>query len=85
MERVVIRPRVALDADGGRKTSFDTTVAEENPRTAIGYYEPGHYCIVIVNGRGTEGSRGYTMSRSPPCLRSWAARRHTIWTEAARP
>lgn len=52
-----------LDADGGRKTSFDTTVAEENPRTAIGYYEPGHYCIVIVNGRGTEGSRGYTMSQ----------------------
>ncbi len=22
-----------------------------NPRTAIGYYEPGHYCFVVVDGR----------------------------------
>ena len=24
-----------------------------NPRTAIGYYEPGHYCFVVVEGRQT--------------------------------
>lgn len=52
-----------LDEDGGRKTEFDTTVFSENPRTAIGYYEPGHYCVVIVNGRGSEGSSGYTMAQ----------------------
>ncbi|MBR5095012.1 MAG: phosphodiester glycosidase family protein, partial [Oscillospiraceae bacterium] len=22
-----------------------------HPRTAIGYYEPGHYCFVVVDGR----------------------------------
>lgn len=26
-------------------------VSSKNPRTAIGYYEPGHYCFVIVEGR----------------------------------
>lgn len=49
-----------LDADGKAKTDFVTTVAEANPRTAIGYYEPGHYCFVAVNGRGMEGSSGMT-------------------------
>lgn len=48
-----------LDADGRSKTTFDTTVAGENPRSAIGYYEPGHYCLVAVDGRDCEGSRGY--------------------------
>ncbi len=28
-----------------------------NPRAAIGYYEPGHYCFVLVDGR-REGSKG---------------------------
>ena len=31
-----------------------------NPRTAIGYYEPGHYCFVVVDGRGE--SVGVTLS-----------------------
>lgn len=25
-----------------------------NPRTAIGYFEPGHYCFVVVEGRQTD-------------------------------
>jgi hypothetical protein len=25
-----------------------------NPRSVIGYYEPGHYCFVQVDGRGTK-------------------------------
>ena len=25
-----------------------------NPRAAIGYYEPGHYCFVVVDGRSSE-------------------------------
>ena len=30
---------------------FNTSVANWNPRCAIGYYEPGHYCFVVVDGR----------------------------------
>ena len=51
-----------LDAGGRAKTEFDTTVAEANPRTAVGYYEPGHYCFLAVNGRGAEDSAGMTMT-----------------------
>lgn len=29
-----------------------------NPRTAIGYYEPGHYCFVVVDGRQPGHSQG---------------------------
>lgn len=29
-----------------------------NPRAAIGYYEPGHYCLVVVDGRQNGYSRG---------------------------
>ena len=29
-----------------------------NPRSAIGYYEPGHYCLVIVDGRQDGHSAG---------------------------
>lgn len=34
--------------------------AEQHPRSAIGYYEPGHYCLVTVDGRGMGGSEGVT-------------------------
>jgi len=37
--------------DGQPMTKFNTTVARSNPRTAVGYYEPGHYCFVVVGGR----------------------------------
>ncbi|MBR6953840.1 MAG: phosphodiester glycosidase family protein [Clostridia bacterium] len=43
-----------LDTDGSVLTAFDSTgrLIANNPRTAIGYYEPGHYCMVVVDGRG---------------------------------
>ncbi len=43
-----------LDTDGSPLTSFASTsrIISANPRTAIGYYEPGHYCMVVVDGRG---------------------------------
>ncbi len=43
-----------LDADGGTISSFNSSsrIISANPRTAIGYYEPGHYCLVVVDGRG---------------------------------
>lgn len=50
-----------LDTDGTVLTSFDSTgrIISANPRTAIGYYEPGHYCLVVVDGRGE--SAGITL------------------------
>ena len=43
-----------LNTDGSVLTSFASTnrIISANPRTAIGYYEPGHYCLVVVDGRG---------------------------------
>ncbi len=51
-----------LDTDGSVLTSFASTgrIISANPRTAIGYYEPGHYCMVVVDGRGE--SAGITLS-----------------------
>ena len=50
-----------LDTDGSVLTSFASTnrIISANPRTAIGYYEPGHYCMVVVDGRGE--SAGITL------------------------
>ena len=49
-----------LDHQGQPKTRFNTTVGGRNPRSVIGYYEPGHYCFVLVDGR-RKYSRGLTM------------------------
>ncbi len=50
-----------LDGTGTPREHFNTTVAGHNPRTAIGYFEPGHYCFVVVDGRSSD-SAGMTMS-----------------------
>ena len=34
------------------------SIGGHNPRAAIGYYEPGHYCFVIVDGRRSGWSEG---------------------------
>lgn len=50
-----------LDADGNPVARFsDTTVEPRNPRSAIGYFEPGHYCFVVVDGR-SKASKGVTL------------------------
>ncbi len=41
-----------LDEEGKAKTKFNSDVGPENPRSVIGYYEPGHYCFVQIDGRG---------------------------------
>lgn len=48
-----------LDENGKAKTNFRTWsyITESHPRTAIGYYEPGHYCMLVVDGR-QDSSRG---------------------------
>lgn len=43
-----------LDEKGKAKQKFNTNVRPANPRSVIGYYEPGHYCFVQVDGRGAE-------------------------------
>ncbi len=47
--------------DGQPMTEFNMPdqFGAANPRTAIGYYEPGHYCFVVVEGRqvDTEGAK----------------------------
>ena len=52
-----------LDAGGNPITEFASTsrITNANPRTAIGYYEPGHYCLVVVDGRGE--SSGISLPR----------------------
>lgn len=53
-------PRL-LDDSGGAIKTFKSSVAGRNPRTAIGYYEPGHYCLVLVEGRQEGYSSGLSL------------------------
>lgn len=48
-----------LDESGKAKDTFLTWdyIDQSHPRTAIGYYEPGHYCLLLVDGR-QDSSRG---------------------------
>ena len=49
-----------LDANGEIPTSYNTDVGPNNPRAIFGYYEPGHYCFIMVDGRSSE-SAGLTI------------------------
>lgn len=46
-----------LTADGSAITSFDSTLNDRHPRCGIGYYAPGHYCFIVVDGR----QKGYSI------------------------
>ncbi len=52
-----------LDEYGDPKTEFNTSnnIYNRNPRTAIGYFEPGHYCLVTIDGRSEGNSNGATI------------------------
>ena len=50
-----------LDENGKAKEAFVTNVMPTNPRTAMGYYAPGHYCFVVVDGRRDGYSTGMTL------------------------
>ena len=49
-----------LDSNGQPCTDFNTgeAIKWDNPRSALGYYEPGHYCFVVADGRQPGYSRG---------------------------
>lgn len=47
--------------NGQPMTKFNSNLNPANPRAAIGYYEPGHYCLVIVDGRQPGYSDGISL------------------------
>ena len=52
-----------LGEDGAAIESFrGSTIRTNNPRSAIGYFEPGHYCFVMVEGRSND-SAGMTLEQ----------------------
>ena len=55
-------PRL-LDEKGAARTEFAPGIAGPNPRMLLGYFEPGHYCVVAVDGRQA-ASPGLTL---PEC------------------
>lgn len=50
-----------LTEDGKATTKFNSPLTGTNPRCAMGYYEPGHYVFVLVDGRQSEYSNGMTL------------------------
>ena len=50
-----------LDEAGHAKTSFNSSLTGPNPRTVLGYYAPGHYCFVVVEGRRDRYSKGMNL------------------------
>lgn len=53
-----------LDDQGKAIENFELSsgIAGTHPRTALGYYEPGHYCFVVVDGRQNGYSAGITIA-----------------------
>ena len=51
-----------IDEEGNPRTKFPAyDITGLNPRTVFGYYEPGHYCFVVVDGRNRKYSVGLSM------------------------
>ena len=51
-----------LDSEGNTKSKFNSTVGTPNPRSAIGYYQPGHYAFISILGtRGIQNIKGKSL------------------------
>ncbi len=71
-----------LNDDGTAKDKFNSLLGPSNPRTVLGYYEPGHYALIVVLGvrdvidyngknQGQSKSPGFTLAElSQLCTRS---------------
>ena len=59
-----------LDSEGQPLTEFniDHSLQVRHPRTAIGYYAPGHYCLLVIDGRNKDHSRGATLEETAQIL-----------------
>ena len=55
-------PRLLKDGEPLPDSYFTGQSRAAHPRTAIGYYEPGHYCFVVVDGRQAGHSKGITLA-----------------------
>ena len=56
-----------LDSKGRAITEYSSyygQVLESNPRTVLGYYEPGHYCFVLIDGRQSGYALGLEMDET---------------------
>ena len=55
-----------LDENGNpipdKELNTSRNIRRANPRAGIGYYEPGHYCFVVVDGR-TDDASGLTLEQ----------------------
>lgn len=51
----------SLLEEGNAIGKFSSRIGGLNPRTMIGYFEPGHYCFVTVDGRQEGYSSGMTL------------------------
>ena len=51
----------SLVVGGKALTGYNGSIASANPRSGFGYYEPGHYCFVVADGRQEEYSVGPTI------------------------
>ena len=58
-----------LDENGKALTKFNSNVLDANPRSVVGYFEPGHYCFVAVDGRSND-SDGLSMKRLAKLMES---------------
>ncbi len=54
---------VLLDENGKARTKFNSSLTGTHPRTVLGYYAPGHYCFVVVDGRRDKYSKGMTYAQ----------------------
>ena len=51
-----------LTADGEKISEFTSDLNDRHPRCGIGYYAPGHYCFLVVDGRQKGYSIGVRLS-----------------------
>lgn len=51
----------ALVENGVVSDTSSSKIKVKNPRCAIGFYEPGHYCFIVVDGRQKDYSLGMTL------------------------
>lgn len=56
---------ILLDSKGRAAKTFNLPdhISSRNPRAVLGYYEPGHYCFIVIDGRRSGHSLGLTISQ----------------------
>ena len=55
-------PILVKSGEVPKKFNSTSYVNKKHPRCGIGYYEPGHYCFVVVDGRQDGYSTGATIA-----------------------